>query len=150
MKQLVQPRVSASDELLPSADVPTTEVVLPINDDVTDVDMPSSGAVPADGGDAASIVVALQWRWRFFTVIELVRSNDAVFLSWLTMRLEQEDVDAVVFDGHTAIADGSIPSAAVCLMSSVRLRASATGTRVASPSVIFRFRPLRPSAPRTR
>ena len=43
-------------------------------------------------------------------MIELVRSNDTVFLSWLTMRLEQEDVDAVVFDGHTAVADGSIPA----------------------------------------
>lgn len=41
-------------------------------------------------------------------MIELVRSNDTVFLSWLTMRLEQEDIDAVVFDGHAADADGSI------------------------------------------
>jgi hypothetical protein len=43
-------------------------------------------------------------------MIELVRSNDAVFLSWLTMRLEQEDIDAIVLDGHTAVADGSIPA----------------------------------------
>ena len=43
-------------------------------------------------------------------MIELVRSNDAVFLSWLTMRLEQEDVEAVVLDGHMAVADGSIPA----------------------------------------
>ncbi len=45
-----------------------------------------------------------------FSVIELVRSNDAVFLSWLTMRLEQEGVDVHVFDGHMAVADGSIPA----------------------------------------
>jgi len=43
-------------------------------------------------------------------MIELVRSNDAVFLSWLTMRLEQEDIDAIVLDGHTAVAGGSIPA----------------------------------------
>ncbi len=43
-------------------------------------------------------------------MIELVRSNDAVFLSWLTMRLEQEDIGAIVFDGPTAVADGSIPA----------------------------------------
>ncbi|MAH83316.1 MAG: hypothetical protein CBB68_02995 [Rhodospirillaceae bacterium TMED8] len=41
---------------------------------------------------------------------ELVRSNDIVFVSWLTMRLEQEDVTAVVLDSHMAIADGSIPA----------------------------------------
>jgi len=39
-----------------------------------------------------------------------VRSNDIVFVSWLTMRLEQEDVTAVVLDSHMAIADGSIPA----------------------------------------
>lgn len=43
-------------------------------------------------------------------MIELVRSNDAVFLSWLTMRLEQEGIDAVVLDSHMAVADGSIPA----------------------------------------
>ncbi len=43
-------------------------------------------------------------------MIELVRSNDAVFLSWLTMRLGQEDIDSFVLDGHTAVADGSIPA----------------------------------------
>ena len=40
-------------------------------------------------------------------MIELTRTNDAVFLSWLTMRLEEEDVDAVVLDTYTAIAEGS-------------------------------------------
>ena len=41
-------------------------------------------------------------------MIELTRTNDPVFLSWLTMRLEAEDVDAVVLDTHTAIVEGSI------------------------------------------
>ena len=41
-------------------------------------------------------------------MIELTRTNDPVFLSWLTMRLGQEGVDTLVFDTHTAIAEGSI------------------------------------------
>ena len=41
-------------------------------------------------------------------MIELTRNNDAVFLSWLTMHLEEEDGDAVVLDTYTAIAEGSI------------------------------------------
>ena len=41
-------------------------------------------------------------------MIELTRTNDPVLLSWLTMRLEQEDVVAFVFDTHTAIVEGSI------------------------------------------
>ena len=41
-------------------------------------------------------------------MIELTRTNDTVFLSWLTMRLEEEDVDAVVLDTHAAVVEGSI------------------------------------------
>ena len=41
-------------------------------------------------------------------MIELTRTNDTVFLSWLTMRLEEEDVDAVALDTYTAIAEESI------------------------------------------
>ena len=41
-------------------------------------------------------------------MIELTRTNDAVFLSWLTMHLEEEDGDAVVLDTYTGIAEGSI------------------------------------------
>ena len=41
-------------------------------------------------------------------MIELTRTNDAVFLSWLTMHLEEEDGDAVVLNIYTAIAEGSI------------------------------------------
>ena len=41
-------------------------------------------------------------------MIELTRTNDAVFQSWLTMRLEEEDVDAVVLNTYTVVAEGSI------------------------------------------
>ena len=41
-------------------------------------------------------------------MIELTRTNDAVFQSWLTMHLEEEDVDAVVLNTYTAVAKGSI------------------------------------------
>ena len=39
---------------------------------------------------------------------ELVRTNDAVFLSWLTARLNGENIDAVVLDTHTSVMEGSI------------------------------------------
>ncbi len=39
---------------------------------------------------------------------ELVRSNDAVFLSWLTARLDGENINAVVLDTHTSVMEGSI------------------------------------------
>ena len=39
---------------------------------------------------------------------ELVRTNDAIFLSWLTARLAGQDIDAVVLDTHTSVMEGSI------------------------------------------
>ena len=39
---------------------------------------------------------------------ELVRTNDAVFLSWLTAHLAGQDIDAVVLDTHTSVMEGSI------------------------------------------
>ncbi len=39
---------------------------------------------------------------------ELVRTNDAVFLSWLTARLAGENIEAVVLDAHTSVMEGSI------------------------------------------
>ena len=39
---------------------------------------------------------------------ELVRTNDAVFLSWLTARLAGVNIDAVVLDTHTSVMEGSI------------------------------------------
>ena len=39
---------------------------------------------------------------------ELVRTNDAVFLSWLTTCLNGENIDAVVLDTHASVIEGSI------------------------------------------
>jgi hypothetical protein len=39
---------------------------------------------------------------------ELVRTNDAVFLSWLTACLAGDDIDAIVLDTHTSVMEGSI------------------------------------------
>jgi hypothetical protein len=39
---------------------------------------------------------------------ELTRTNDPVLLSWLTARLAEEDISAVVFDAHMSVAEGSI------------------------------------------
>ena len=41
-------------------------------------------------------------------MIELTRTNDPVFLSWLTMRLKAEDADTVILDMHITIVEGSI------------------------------------------
>lgn len=39
---------------------------------------------------------------------ELLRSNDAVMLSWATAVLEAEGIPAVLLDTHTSAAEGSI------------------------------------------
>jgi len=39
---------------------------------------------------------------------ELTRSNDPVFLSWLMSRLDDLGMEAVIFDTHTSIMEGSI------------------------------------------
>ncbi len=41
-------------------------------------------------------------------MIELVRSNDPVFLSWLSAALADAGIEAVVLDSHTAVLEGSI------------------------------------------
>lgn len=41
-------------------------------------------------------------------MIELIRTNDPILLSWLICRLEQAGIEAVVFDTHTSILEGSI------------------------------------------
>lgn len=40
---------------------------------------------------------------------EILRTNDPVRISWLTALLAERDIEAVVFDTHAAIAEGSIP-----------------------------------------
>ncbi len=39
---------------------------------------------------------------------ELVRSTDPVFISWLVAALRDEGIEALVFDTHTSIIEGSI------------------------------------------
>ncbi len=39
---------------------------------------------------------------------ELVRTNDLVFLSWLTSALREAGLEAIVLDSHTSILEGSI------------------------------------------
>ena len=39
---------------------------------------------------------------------EILRSNDVVFLSWADAMLRADGIDAVVFDNHAAVLDGSI------------------------------------------
>ncbi len=39
---------------------------------------------------------------------ELLRSNDAVLLSWATAVLEAEGIRAVLLDAHTSAMEGSI------------------------------------------
>ena len=39
---------------------------------------------------------------------ELVRTNDAVRLSWLQAVLEEAGIEAIVLDNHTSIIEGSI------------------------------------------
>jgi len=41
-------------------------------------------------------------------MVELTRTNDPVFLSWLLHALGESDIEAFVFDGFTSIMEGSI------------------------------------------
>jgi hypothetical protein len=41
-------------------------------------------------------------------MIELARSNDLVFLSWLLAALQHEGIEAIVLDAHASVADGSL------------------------------------------
>lgn len=41
-------------------------------------------------------------------MVELVRSNDMVFLSWAQAMLAAEGIEAVLLDGHTSAVEGSI------------------------------------------
>ena len=42
------------------------------------------------------------------TMKELLRTNDPVRLSWLTALLTEQDIEAIVFDTHTSILEGSV------------------------------------------
>jgi len=41
-------------------------------------------------------------------VVELIRTNDLVLISYLVSVLKDEEIDAVVLDEHTSILEGSI------------------------------------------
>jgi len=41
-------------------------------------------------------------------MVELLRTNDAVLLSWLLAQLSGEQIEAVVLDTHASIMEGSI------------------------------------------
>lgn len=41
-------------------------------------------------------------------MVELLRSNDPVRLSWVTALLADAQIESVVFDTHTSILEGSI------------------------------------------
>jgi Putative prokaryotic signal transducing protein len=41
-------------------------------------------------------------------MVELVRSNDMVFLSWAQAMLKAEGIEAVLLDGFTSVIEGSI------------------------------------------
>ncbi len=41
-------------------------------------------------------------------MIELIRSNDPVELSWVQSILADEGIESLIFDFHTSILDGSI------------------------------------------
>ncbi|MAG95211.1 MAG: DUF2007 domain-containing protein [Alphaproteobacteria bacterium] len=41
-------------------------------------------------------------------MVELLRTNDPILLSWLTALLADQGIPAVVFDGHTAVLEGSV------------------------------------------
>ncbi|MBL6931946.1 MAG: DUF2007 domain-containing protein [Rhodospirillales bacterium] len=41
-------------------------------------------------------------------MVELTRTNDAVFLSWLVHALGEDNIDVIVLDAHTSVMEGSI------------------------------------------
>ncbi|MDP6121127.1 MAG: DUF2007 domain-containing protein, partial [Rhodospirillales bacterium] len=41
-------------------------------------------------------------------MVELIRTNDPVLLSWLTAALAEARIEAIVLDVHTSILEGSV------------------------------------------
>ena len=41
-------------------------------------------------------------------MVELIRTNDPVLLSWLTAALAEIDIETVVLDTHTSVLEGSV------------------------------------------
>ena len=40
-------------------------------------------------------------------MLELLRTNDIVLISWITSILEEEGIEIIVFDNHMSILEGS-------------------------------------------
>lgn len=60
-------------------------------------------------------------------MIELLRTNDPVLISWLRALLAGEGIDVHVFDGHTSVLEGSagaIPRRLMVAEDDYRLAAS--------------------------
>ena len=41
-------------------------------------------------------------------IVELLRTNDHVLLSWLVALLAESKIESVIFDTHTSVLEGSI------------------------------------------
>ena len=41
-------------------------------------------------------------------MVELLRTNDPILLSWMTALLADQGIPAVVLDAHTAVLEGSV------------------------------------------
>ncbi len=41
-------------------------------------------------------------------MVELLRTNDMVLISWLTALLADAGVEAVILDGYTSVVEGSV------------------------------------------
>ena len=48
------------------------------------------------------------WRNRNSDMVEVLRTNDVVLLSFITACLDDANIDALVFDVHTSIMEGSL------------------------------------------
>jgi len=78
-------------------------------------------------------------------MIELVRTNDPVMISWLTCHLEAAGVEFMVFDTHTSILEGSIGAIPQRVMILEEQDAEARMVLSRLPSGVAECRPEEPS-----
>ncbi len=41
-------------------------------------------------------------------IVELIRTNDPVLLSWVVALLAESEIKSVIFDTHTSLVEGSV------------------------------------------
>ncbi len=41
-------------------------------------------------------------------IVELIRTNDPVLLSWVVALLAESEIESVIFDTHTSLVEGSV------------------------------------------